>query len=133
MLHWRYDILCKLYTRSKLVTYTFTFRYSLASRTLPKTKYSVICQEFLMASKFYFSQWKIHFSLFIFSEKYLKVKEIFQNISSINFKMWPALFYVNSTNFQQWNSNWDIIFQFVLRFRIGISNYGSKAVLQFFS
>ena len=42
------------------------------------------------------------------------------NISSIKFKMWSALFYVNSLNFQQWNSNLDIIFQFNLRFKIGV-------------
>ena len=58
------------------VTYSFTFRYRPARRTFPKVKYSVTCTAFPMGSKFYFSQWKIHFSLFIFGEKYLKFKEI---------------------------------------------------------
>ena len=58
------------YTLSNLVIYTL--RYIPASRAFPKAKYSVICTEFLMSSKFYFSKWKIDFSLFIFSEKYLE-------------------------------------------------------------
>ena len=54
------------YTLSNLVIYTL--RYIPASRAFPKAKYS----EFPMSSKFYFSKWKIDFSLFIFSEKYLE-------------------------------------------------------------
>ena len=65
-----------IYTLSKLVIYFFTFRYSLASRAFLKAKYSVFCTEFSMGSKFYFSQWKIHFSKFISIDKYLKFKEI---------------------------------------------------------
>ena len=64
-----------IYTLSKLVIYTFTFRYSLASRAFPEAKYSVVCTEFPMGSKFYFSQWKIHFSQLISIDKYLKFKE----------------------------------------------------------
>ena len=58
------------YTLSNLVIYTL--RYIPASRAFPKAKYSVICTELPMSSKFYFSKWKIDFSLFIFSEKYLE-------------------------------------------------------------
>ena len=36
---------CKLYTLSKSVIYTFTFRYSLASRVFPNAKYYVIHTE----------------------------------------------------------------------------------------
>ena len=56
------------YTLSNLVIYTL--RYIPASRAFPKAKYSVVCTEFPMSSKFYFSKWKIDFSLFNFSEKY---------------------------------------------------------------
>ena len=58
------------YTLKNLVIYTL--RYIPASRAFPKAKYSVVCTEFQMSSKFYFSKWKIDFSLFIFSEKYLE-------------------------------------------------------------
>ena len=76
LLHLRHDFFCKLYTLGRLVIYTFTFRYSLASRAFPKAKYSVVCTELLMGSKFYFSQWRIHFSQSIFSEKYLNFNGI---------------------------------------------------------
>ena len=55
-----------------------------------------------MGSKFPFSQWKISSSKFIFIGKYLKFKEIEYFFHYIEFKMWPALFYLNSLNFQQW-------------------------------
>ena len=58
------------YTLSNLVIYIL--RYIPASRAFPKAKYSVICTEIPMSSKFYFSKWKIDFSLFTFSEKYLE-------------------------------------------------------------
>ena len=45
---------------SKLV-YTFTLRYSLASRAFPKATISVVCTELPAGSKFHFSQWKIFF------------------------------------------------------------------------
>ena len=100
-----------IYTVSKLVIYIFTFRYSLTSRVFPQAKYSVVCTEFPVRSKFHFSQWKIHFSrFFIFIDKYLKFKEIKYFIHYIEFEIWPALFYVNSLYFQQWSSNWDIAF-----------------------
>ena len=38
--------ICTLYTPSKLVIYTFTFRYSLARRAFLKPKYYVVCTEF---------------------------------------------------------------------------------------
>ena len=65
----------KLCTLSKLV-YTFTLRYSLASRVFPEAKYSVVCTEFPIGSNFNLSHWKIHFSKFIFIDKYRKPKEI---------------------------------------------------------
>ena len=74
LLHLRHEIFCKLYTLSKLLIYTFTFRYSLASRAFPNAKYYVA--QFPMGSKFHFSQWKISSSKFIFIGKYLKFKEI---------------------------------------------------------
>ena len=82
------DFFCKLNTLSKtlsyIVLYTFTFRYSLASRAFGKAKYYVVCTEFPMDSKF---QWKIHFSQFIFIYKYLKFKEIEYFIHYIKFEM----------------------------------------------
>ena len=87
---------------SKLV-YNFNLTYSLASRAYPKAKYSVVCKEFSMGSKFHFSQ-------FIFIDKYLKFKEIAYLIHYIMFEKWPVLFYVNSFYFQQWDLNWDIVF-----------------------
>ena len=71
---------------SKLV-YTFTLRYSLASRAFPKATISVVCTEFPVGSKFHFSQWKINFSQFIFIDKYLKSKEIEYFIHYIKFEM----------------------------------------------
>ena len=44
-----------------LVIYTFTFIYSQARRAFPKAKYSVVCTEFPMSLKFYFSKWKTNF------------------------------------------------------------------------
>ena len=50
-------------------------------------------------------------------------------ILSIKFKMWPALFYVNSLNFQQWNSNWDIaFFNSSLNSKLGFLNVGLRFV-----
>ena len=48
-----------------------------------------------------------------------------------------GLIYVNSFNFQQWNSNSNIIFQFVLRFKIGVFAFagpylGSESNFRFF-
>ena len=76
----------KLCTLSKLV-YTFTLRYSLASRAFPKATISVVCTEYQVGSKFHFSQWKINFSQFIFIDKYLKSKEIEYFIHYIKFEM----------------------------------------------
>ena len=50
----------KVCTLSKLV-HTFTLRHSLASKAFPKVKYSVVCSELPMGSKFHFFQLKIHF------------------------------------------------------------------------
>ena len=83
LFHRKYSKLC---TISELV-YTFILRYSLASRAFPKDKYSVVCLEFPMGSKFHFSQWEIHFSQFIFIDKCLKFKEIKYFIHSIKFTL----------------------------------------------
>ena len=69
LFHLKHEIFCKLYTLSKLVLYTFTF--SLASRAFGRAKYTVVCTEFPMGSKFHFSQWKIYSSQFIFIDKYV--------------------------------------------------------------
>ena len=55
-----------------------TFRY-LDGRAFPKAENS-------MGSKFYFSHWKIHFSQFIFIDKYLIFKEIEYFIQYIKFE-----------------------------------------------
>ena len=99
LFHLRYEIFCKLYiyTFSKLVIYTFTFWYSLSSRAFPKAKYSVVCTEFPVGSKFYF-----HNGKFIFPNSFSLINTSNSRkliVSSIKFKMWPALFYVNSLNF----------------------------------
>ena len=99
----------KLWTLRKLV-YTFTLRYSLANRAFPKATISVVCTAFPVGLQFHFSQWIIRFSQFIFIDKYLKSKEIEYFIHYIKFEMWLVLFYLNSFFFQQWNSNWDIVF-----------------------
>ena len=60
---------------------------------------------FLVGLKFDFSQWKIHFSQFIFIDEYLKFTELnVYFIYYIKFEMWPALFYVNYINIQKQNS-----------------------------
>ena len=87
----------KLYTLTKLATYTFTFRYSLASRVFPNPKYYVVYTVFPLESKF-------HFSKFIFIYRHLKFKETEYFIHDIKFEMYTTLFYVNSVYFQQWNS-----------------------------
>ena len=53
-----------------------------------------------MGSKFYFSQLKIHFSQFIFIDKYLKFKSIENFSHYIKSEMWPSLFYVYAFYFQ---------------------------------
>ena len=44
----------------------------------------------------------------------------------LNLKCGHPYFYVNSLNFQQWNTNSDITFQFVLRFKIEIFVYFNR-------
>ena len=79
-----------------------------------------------MGSKFHFSQWKIHFSQFIFIDKYLKSTEIEY---FIHYLMWPVLFYVNSHYFQQWNSNWHMVFlNSSLDSKLRFFNVGLQAV-----
>ena len=67
------------------------------SRTFTKAKKSVICSEYPMSSKFHLSKWKTYFSQFI--DKFLKIEEVEYLIHYVKFKMWPALFYVNSLCF----------------------------------
>ena len=50
-----------------------------------------------MSSKFHLSKWKTYFSQFI--DKFLKIEEVEYLIHYVKFKMWPALFYVNSLCF----------------------------------
>ena len=74
-----HEIFSKLYTLSKLVIYTFTFRYNLASRASNKSKYSEVCTEWVPNSIFpkaksFFPNGKSFFTNFI--DKYLKFKEI---------------------------------------------------------
>ena len=47
-----------------------------------------------MSPKFHLSKWKIYFSQFI--DKLLKIEEVEYLIHYVKFKMWQALFYVNS-------------------------------------
>ena len=122
----------KLCTLSKLV-YTLILRCSLVSRAFPKAKYSLVCREFPVSSKFHFSQWKIHFSKLLFSDKYLNIKEIESFIHYINFEMWPVLFYVNPLYFQQCNSNWDRVFSnSSLDSKLVILNVGLRLTWIFF-
>ena len=114
----------KLCTLSKSVC-TFTLRYSPASRAFSKITISVVCTKFPVGSQFYFSEWKINFSQFIFIDKYLKCKEIEYFIHYIKFEMWLALFYVNSlflstAELKLGDSN----FQFILRFKMEIFECG---------
>ena len=50
-----------------------------------------------MSSKFHLSKWKTYFSQFI--DKFLKIEEVEYLIHYVKFKMWLALFYVNSLCF----------------------------------
>ena len=50
-----------------------------------------------MSSKFHLSKRKTYFSQFI--DKFLKIEEVEYLIRYVKFKMWPALFYVNSLVF----------------------------------
>ena len=50
------------------------------------------------------------FPQFVFTDKYLKFKEIVYLIHEVKFEMRPVLFYVSSHRcFQQSNSNWDMV------------------------
>ena len=50
-----------------------------------------------MSSRFHLSKQKTFFSQFI--DKYLKIEEVEYLIHYVKFKMWPALFYVDSLCF----------------------------------
>ena len=91
--------------------------------------------KFLMDSKFHFFQWKINFSQFIFFDEYLKIKEIEYFIHYIMFEMWKiwkALFYVNSIYFKQWNATWDVIFNSSLDLKLGFVNVGLRLYFKLF-
>ena len=62
LFHLRHEIFCKLYELSKLVIYAFTFRDNLARIAFSMVKYSVVCTEFPMGSKFHFLNGKSIFS-----------------------------------------------------------------------
>ena len=61
---------------------------------LAKAKKSLICAKYPMSSKFYLLKWKRYFSQFI--GKYLKIEQVEYLFHYFKFKMWLALFYVNS-------------------------------------
>ena len=117
----------------KFAIYSFTFRYSLASRAFPVAKYSVVWTEFLMDSKFNFYRQKIifpnSFSL-IYTKKF---KEIECFVHYIKFEMWSDLFYVNFFYFQRWNSNWGIaLFNSTLGSKLRFLNVGLRLYFKLF-
>ena len=67
------------------------------SRIFAKAKNSAIYAKYPMSSKFHLSEWKSYFSQFI--DKYSKIEEVEYLIHYVKFKIWPALFYVNSLCF----------------------------------
>ena len=69
------EFFCKLYTSSNLVIYTFTFRY-ISQQGLSSGQIFFGMHKIPNGFKISFSQWKIYFSQFIFTNKYLKYKEI---------------------------------------------------------
>ena len=74
------------------------------NRTFTKAQKSVICAEYPMSSKFHLYKWKTYFSQFI--DKFLKIEEVEYLIHYVKFKMWPALFYVNSLCFPNISECW---------------------------
>ena len=50
-----------------------------------------------MSSKSHLSQWKTYF--FQFTDKFLKFEEMEYLFHYVKFKIWPALYYVNSHSF----------------------------------
>ena len=73
-----------------------------------RPKKSAICAEYSMSSKFYLSKWKTYFSHF--TDKFLKFEEVGYLIHYVKFKMWPALFYVNSRCFPNSSIDWKLRF-----------------------
>ena len=73
-------------------------------------------------------------SQFIFTDIYLKFKDIEHFIHYIKFEVWVALFYVNSLYFQQWNLKLvRNIFQFILRFsKLGFLNLDLRLYFNIF-
>ena len=57
-----------------------------------------------MSSIFHLSKWKTYFSKFI--DKFLKIEEVEYLIHYAKFKVWPALFYVNSLCFPNMFECW---------------------------
>ena len=74
------------------------------STTFTKTKKYVICAEYPMSSKSHLSEWKRYFSQFIY--KNLKIEEVVYLIYYNKFKMFPALFYINSICFPSISKLW---------------------------
>ena len=83
-----------LYTLLVIVAYSFTFTYILLSRDFRKEKYSAVCTEFLMGSKFHFLQSKNHFSQLFFIDKYLKFQEVEYLIHYIKFEMYHKPYFM---------------------------------------
>ena len=104
------------------------------SRTFTKDKKSVIYAEYPMSSKFHLSKWKTFFSQFI--DKFLKIKEVEYLIHYVKFKMWLALFYVNSLFFHNIFECWCQAVhhspQFTQRLKTEILNVALGRTFQFF-
>ena len=127
LFYYKHSKLCAL---NKLV-YTLTLRYSLASRAFPKATISVVCTEFPVGSKLFsiflfFLNGKLIYSQLVFIDKYIKSKEIEYFIHCIKFEMWLVLFYVNSFFLLTVELILGYsLFQFILRFKMEISECGS--------
>ena len=64
-------------------------------RTFGETQKSVLCARRIpMSSKFHLPKWKTYFSQCI--DTFLKIEKVEYLIHRVKFKIWPALFYVNS-------------------------------------
>ena len=71
-----------------------------------------------MSSKLHLSKWKTYFSQFI--DKFLKIEEVEYLSNYVEFKMWPALFYVDSLCFPNIFEFWCYFPQFTQRLTTGI-------------
>ena len=97
-----------------------------------------------MSSKFHSTKRKTYFSQF--TDEFLKNEEVEYLIYYAKFKMWPALFYVNSLCFLNSSIDWKLRFlnvgvrlylhfspQFTWRLKTGILNVDLGWTFQFFT